>query len=100
MNREQEQNLRQAEDAVRAVESISHERARKGSANVTAGRYGELVANMVKYAESQMALEMLNQDSSSAPTAYPGQSPKAQQLSNSQHVEPESLRGQNAVNPT
>jgi aminoglycoside phosphotransferase family enzyme len=100
MNREQEQNLRQADEAIRTVESISRERDLKGNANVTAGRYGELVAKMVKYAESQMALEMLNQGETVSTTASLYQGPEAQSLPSRQHVEPESLRGQNVINPT
>lgn len=100
MNQELEHNLRQAEEAIHAVESISHERDIKGNANVTAGRYGELVANMVKYAESQMALQALKQSESDSTTASLYQGPEARNLPSRQHVEPESLRGQNVINPT
>lgn len=100
MNWERDQNLRQAEEAIRTVESISAERDRKGNAHVTAGRYGELVANMVKYAESQLALEMLNHNQSVSPTVSLYQGPEAQHLPSRQHTEPERLRGQNVINPT
>lgn len=100
MNWERDQNLRQAEEAIRTVESISAERDRKGNAHVTAGRYGELVANMVKYAESQLALEMLNHNQSVSPTVPLYQGPEAQHLPSRQHTEPERLRGQNVINPT
>lgn len=62
MNGEREHNQRLAEQAIRTVESISHERDVKGNANVTAGRYGELVANMVRYAEAQMALQLMDSE--------------------------------------
>ncbi|MCK4259862.1 MAG: hypothetical protein KAX49_12840 [Halanaerobiales bacterium] len=78
--------IRHQDDALHTIESIKKERQEKDNANVTAGRYGELVANMVKFSESQMALKMLNQESETLPSR--------------QHVEPESLHGQNVINPT
>lgn len=62
MNGEREHHQKLAEQAIRIVESISHERDVKGNANVAAGRYGELVANMVRYAESQMALQLMDSE--------------------------------------
>ena len=62
MNGEREINQQLANKAIRTVESISRERDIKGNANVAAGRYGELVANMVRYAEAQMALQMIDSE--------------------------------------
>lgn len=101
MNRDRELIQQQADRAIRTVEDISQERDVKGNANVTAGRYGEMVANMVRYAESKMALDLMNkgEDNFSA-TASLFQDAEAQSLPSRQHVEPETLRGQNFINPT
>lgn len=91
----------QQQKALQTVNDITEERDRKGNAHVTAGRYGELVANMVRYAESQMALDLLNREGQQpSETASLFHEPDAQHLPSSQHVEPESLNGQNIVNPT
>ncbi|AZR73793.1 hypothetical protein BBF96_10585 [Anoxybacter fermentans] len=84
MKDEQDFLKQQYKEAIRTVEEISKERKLKGNANVTAGRYGELVANMIKYAESKMALEMMEK----------------RKLPTHKHLELESLRGQNVINPT
>lgn len=93
--------IHQQKNALQTIDGISKERQIKGNANVSAGRYGELVANMVKFAESQMALEMLNQKNQNTSfTASLYQDPESQKLPSQQHIEPESLRGQNYINPT
>lgn len=102
MNSDREHNIQQANQARQTLEDIAQERKMKGNANVSAGRYGDMVANMVKYTESQMALQMANQEdqTSSSSTAPLYQDRKAQSLPSRQHVEPESLRGENVINPT
>lgn len=102
LNGDREHNIQQANEARKTLDDIANERKMKGNANVTAGRYGEMVANMVKYTESQMALQMINQEDKTSPssTAPLYQGPDAQSLPSRQHVEPESLRGENVINPT
>ena len=78
-------NLKQAQiEAQQTIEDISQERQIKGNENVAAGRYGDLVANMVKYAESQKAMEMMHKED------MPGQN----------HIEPEARKDQNVINPS
>ena len=53
-------NQEQLAEALQTIENINTERQIKGNSAVSAGRYGQLVANMVKYAETKFALELLN----------------------------------------
>lgn len=51
-------NQDQLDEALKSIQNINSERRIKGNSAVTAGRYGELVANMIKYSEAKLALEL------------------------------------------
>lgn len=61
MDEDQKNNQKQLAAALQTIENINTERQIKGNSAVTAGRYGELVANMVKYAETKLALDFIGQ---------------------------------------
>ncbi len=102
MGDERKYNQEQRKEALSTIEDISSERKIKGNANVSAGRYGELVANMVRYTQAEMTLDLLDkedtkQSENTVPLYY---NVDKQNLPNSQDLEPETLRGQNIINPT